>query len=105
MKIMMRNRHSDGLKRARRAKLTYLFGRDPKTFLVDVNTKELSEIQKEKEERRELQRQGKVYKKVRPGALKAAAKAAAAKKGGAKGGKGGGGAAAAAPAKAAPAKK
>jgi hypothetical protein len=81
---MMRNRHSQGLKRARRAKLNYLFGRDPKTFMVDQHTKELAEIQKEKEERREMQRQGKVYKKVKPapqGAKGAAGKAADAKKG------------------------
>lgn len=101
MKIMMRNRHSQGEKRARRAKLTYLFKRDPKTFLVDQNTKELSEIQREKEERREVQRQGKVYKKVRPGAAKAAAKAKAA----AAGAKGGPGKAAAPKAAAAGGKK
>jgi hypothetical protein len=84
-----------GEKRARRAKLNYLFGRDYKTYLVDSSTKEASEILREKRERKEAQRQGKVYMKERTAAGvaaaggKAAAKAASAAKAAAtKGGKG-----------------
>jgi hypothetical protein len=78
---MRRNRHSDGEKRARRAKLTYLFGRDPKTYSVDHTTREAADILKEKLERREAQKAGKVY--VRPGQEK---KEPQEKKGGKKGG-------------------
>lgn len=85
VKVMMRNRHSEGTKRPRRAKLTYLFKKDPKVYLVDQNTKEASEKAAERAERMALQRAGKVYKKTRaappvgPGGLaaKAAEKAAA----------------------------
>jgi hypothetical protein len=83
-----------GEKRARRAKLNYLFGRDYKTYLVDSSTKEASEILREKRERKEAQRQGKVYMKERTAAGvaaaggKAAAKAASAAKAAATKGKG-----------------
>ena len=63
VRVMMRNRHSDGLKRARRAKLYYLLDKDPKHYLVDHNTKEASEKVAEKIERRALQKAGKVYRK------------------------------------------
>jgi hypothetical protein len=86
LRVMKRNRHTDGEKRARRAKLNYLFGRDPKTYAVDANTREASDIAAERALRRELQKAGKVYKKVRPGAAAAAARAAAAKGGAPAGG-------------------
>ena len=63
MKIMMRNRHTDGVKRARRAKLYYLLDKDPKHYLVDHNTKETSEKMAERAARRAMQKAGKVYRK------------------------------------------
>jgi hypothetical protein len=97
VRVMMRNRHSDGLKRARRAKLYYLLDKDPKHYLVDHNTKEPSERAAERVERRALQKAGKVYRKgpsesqLAVKAANEAAKAAkAASGGGAPGGKVGG---------------
>lgn len=96
--IMQRNRVNDGLKRARRAKLTHLLAADSQSYIVGPNTKEASVLQAEKEKKRALQRSGKAIKKKseRSQTDKAggAAKGAAAAKAGAKG--------AAAPAKAAP---
>lgn len=63
VRVMMRNRHSEGATRARRAKLFYLLDKDPKHFLVDHNTKEPSERAAERVERRALQKAGKVYRK------------------------------------------
>jgi hypothetical protein len=63
MRIMMRNRHSDGLKRARRAKLYYLIDKDPKHYHVDHTTQEATEKAAEKVRRRLLLKAGKVYKK------------------------------------------
>jgi large subunit ribosomal protein L19 len=75
IRIMKRNRHHEDTKRARRAKLSYLFDKDPKYYLVDNNTKELAEIQKEKIERRLIQASGGVYKKGKgPASSGAAAK-------------------------------
>jgi ribosomal protein L19 len=83
VKVLRRNHHSDGKKRARRAKLNYLFDRDHKTYAVDAYTKETAEVLREKRERKEAQRAGKTYR----AAIPAAAAAAAAKKAeGAKGG-------------------
>lgn len=62
VKVMRRNHHSDGEKRARRAKLNYLFDRDYKTYMVDQHTKEASEVLREKRERKEMQKMGKVYR-------------------------------------------
>lgn len=61
---MQRKRVSEGKKTIRRGKLTNLLTADPNMYLVDANTKEMSEIQSEKEERRRLQRAGKSTKKV-----------------------------------------
>jgi hypothetical protein len=60
---MMRNRHSDGLKRARRAKLYYLIDKDPKHYLVDHRTQEATEKAAEKVRRSLLLKAGKVYRK------------------------------------------
>jgi len=99
--IMQKNRVNDGLKRARRAKLTHLLNADSQSYIVGPNTKEASVLQEEKEKKRALQRSGKALKKKseRSQVDKASggAKSAAAAKGGAKGG-------AAPAAKAAPAK-
>ena len=65
-----------------RAKLTNLLAADPNSYVVDGSTKEASVLQAEKEERRALQRAGKVGRKKSERALgkekeaKAAAKAA-----------------------------
>ena len=69
-----------GKKRARRAKLNYLFERDHKSYAVDSHTKETSEVLREKRERKEAQRQGKVFKKAAPAGAAAKAKPAGAKK-------------------------
>lgn len=97
VRIMMRNRHSDGAGRARRAKLFYLLDKDPKHFLVDHNTKEPSERAAERVERRALQKAGKVYRKglsesqlAHKAANEAAKAAAAGGSGGGAGGKVGG---------------
>ena len=85
VRVVRRNHHSDGTKRARRAKLNFLFGRDHKTYAVDAYTKETSEVLREKRERKEAQRAGKVYEAALSPAAAAALlkkKAAAAKKGG-----------------------
>lgn len=88
VRVLRRNHHSDGGRRARRAKLNYLFGRDHKSYAVDGYTKETADVLREKRERKEAQRLGKVY--VTPEqAARAAAAAAGGKaksKGGAKGG-------------------
>ncbi len=75
VRIMMRNRFSDGHKRARRAKLNYLLHLRPELYYVDQNTKEASERLAEKVARRAIQRSGQTYRRIRPGALKAAADA------------------------------
>ena len=62
---------------------------------MDSHTKETSEVLREKRERKEAQRQGKVFKKAAPAGAAAKAKAkAGAKAGGAKAKAGGGGGAA-----------
>lgn len=65
LKVMQKSRWSDGLKRSRRAKLTNLLAADadPNSYSVDASTKEAAVLQAEKEERRALQRAGKVMKK------------------------------------------
>ena len=65
VKVMQKSRWSDGLKRSRRAKLTNLLAAnaDPNSYSVDASTKEAAVLQAEKEERRALQRAGKVLKK------------------------------------------
>lgn len=63
MRVMMRNRHSEGLKDPRRAKLNYLLGADPTVYSVDSHTKEASERQAEKIARRALLKTGKAGKK------------------------------------------
>lgn len=66
IRVMMKRRFSQGLKRPHRAKLHALKERDPTQFyFVDHNTREAVEIQAEKERKRALQRSGKVYKKQR----------------------------------------
>lgn len=82
----MKNRQSEAGKRARRAKLYYLFDKDPKHYFVDHNTKEASELAAEKEERRLLARSGKSGAK----ASDKGEKGAAGGKGGAAAGKAGG---------------
>lgn len=88
VRVMRRNHHSDGTKRARRARLNFLFGREHKTYAVDHTTRESADILREKKERKEVQKLGKVYIKAKTGP-QAAAAAAAAAAGGAAGGKGG----------------
>ena len=63
VRVMMRNRHSDGGKRARRAKLYYLFDKDPRTYRVDAFTKEAAERTAERLQRRALQLSGKAKRK------------------------------------------
>jgi hypothetical protein len=100
VRVMMRNRHSEGKKRARRAKLYYLLDRDPKFYSVDSTTKEAAERALEKAEERAARLAGKSKREYR--AEKAAAEGRAPPPGAAggkaaaagKGGKPGGGAAA-----------
>lgn len=96
LKVMQKSRWSDGLKRSRRAKLTNLLAADadPNSYSVDASTKEAAVLQAEKEERRALQRAGKVMKKK---SERAESKEKEAKEA-AKAEKGKGGASAAAPA-------
>jgi hypothetical protein len=77
---MQKNRLYEGARRPRRAKLTFLRNADPRSFYVDASTREAAELQAMKEERRRLQRAGKVVKK------KKSERAGAAAEGGAKGG-------------------
>lgn len=62
MRVMMRNRHSDGRKNPRRAKLNYLLGADPRLYSVDFHTKEASERTADKLARRALLKTGKAGK-------------------------------------------
>lgn len=72
VKVLQRNRLTEGLRRAKRAKLTDLKEADPNRYLVDENTKEAALAQAEKEERRRLARAGKlgVAKKAAKEALR-----------------------------------
>jgi hypothetical protein len=63
IKVLQRNRWSEGAKRARRAKLTNLKEADPRVYEVTAHTKEASVLQAEKEARRALARAGKLGKK------------------------------------------
>jgi hypothetical protein len=66
VKVLQRNRVSDGKKRARRAKLTDLMDALPSKYAVDESTKELSEIQADKAARKALRQAGKeTSKKVK----------------------------------------
>lgn len=72
VKVLQRNRVSDGKKRARRAKLTDLMDALPTKYQVDESTKELSEVQADKAARKLLRRagkeaRGKVKKETRGG--------------------------------------
>jgi hypothetical protein len=79
VKVLQRNRVSDGRKRARRAKLTDLLDALPTKYAVDDSTKELSEIAADKAARKLLRRagkeesKGKVKKETRGGKGKPAA--------------------------------
>lgn len=87
VKVMRRNHHSDGTKRARRARLNFLFDREHKTYAVDHTTRESADILREKKERKEVQKLGKIYIKPKTGpGVGAAAAAAGGGAGGAKGG-------------------
>jgi hypothetical protein len=63
VRVMQRNRLTDGTRPARRARLTSLKDADPNSFYVDENTKEMVLVQAEKEERRRLARAGKLGQK------------------------------------------
>lgn len=89
VKVMRRNHHSDGTKRARRARLNFLFDREHKTYAVDHTTRESADILREKKERKEVQKLGKIYIKPKTGPGVGAAAAAAAAGGAAAGAKGG----------------
>lgn len=86
IKVLQKNRWSEGARVARRAKLTNLKEADPRMYYVDANTKEASVLQAEKEARKALARAGKLGKKKKDND-RAAAKggAAAAGAGGSKG--------------------
>ena len=103
IRVMMRNRHSDGERRARRAKLTYLFDKDTNVYHVDQHTKGATERTAEKLEKREERRTSSGKRKGKPDAKAAAATAKA--KAGAGGAAAAAGAKKAAPAPAAAKKK
>lgn len=58
VKVLLRNRTTQGVRRVRRAKLTDLLYADPNKYLVDENTKEASLLLAEKQEKRRLARLG-----------------------------------------------
>lgn len=64
VRVMMRNRHSEGARNPRRAKLTYLLDADPRMYSVDATTKEAAERSAEKIARRALLKAGKAGRKV-----------------------------------------
>jgi hypothetical protein len=81
VRIMMRNRHSDGAGRPRRAKLNYLLGADPRLYTVDSHTKEAAERTQEKLQRRALLKAGKAGSASAGAGAGGGAGAAGAKKG------------------------
>ena len=100
VRILQRNRVTEGVRLARRARLTYLKEINPNVYTVDESTKDASVRLEEKEETRRLAKSGrKLAKETKRsgGGLE--------EEGGAPAAKGGKAPAAAAPAKGAPAAK